>query len=622
MINRSSIIIQAYYFAMLKMNIYLCRSQKQLVVMNWKLALFWLLSAAFIFYYLLMMGVFSWVSQEETQLFIPRWWAIKDTLFEPGGFCAVVGQWIVQYYRQPMLAVILHTSMFIGCGLMVSRLLRGSLANISNSLLALIPFLYLASMSVRSEYLVDGTVGIVLMIMLLSFAAMIRNIWHIAGFGIISTLLLCWLSGYLSLFYAMLYILFALLNNNSSRQRWAASACLIPALFIFLYGDLLAIPVPLWDGWKSEAFIEVQRLPHYYIYRVWTIFTILLAAVAILSHLALEFVNGRKWAGRSFSLFSMLLLLLSGCVCLPNSSHLQRIMFDELAFMYREKQWNVILNKYRGKQVTNYLALNYINMSLAQQGELANQMFMFDQRGVKGLCSDWDHTFYTDRLLSDIHFLAGSLSLSESFAMDGFTQAKRKGSATMMQRMVQLSLLRGEMELARKYLGLLADMPYYEDWAREYHKYLDNPELIEMEPELMVKGGVKVDNDRLLASLPFDSLWGDSVDVRNNVAWEYRGCYYLLDKRLDDFAKFIKESPLDNGEPLPRYFQEALVMSKIDSDLITPLVVNQDIEERYSVFKQMLMRLKSQVDISTIYSQFGDTYWFYFYFKNIKEDKR
>mgnify|MGYP007102610040 CR=1 FL=1 len=58
--------------------------------------------------------------------------------------------------------------------------------------------------------------------------------------------------------------------------------------------------------------------------------------------------------------------------------------------------------------------------------------------------------------MSDVHFLVGDVSLSESFAMDGFTQAKRKGSARMMQRFVQVCLIRGEVALAKKYLDLLA----------------------------------------------------------------------------------------------------------------------------------------------------------------------
>lgn len=67
--------------------------------MNWKQTLFWSFSAAAIFYYFLLFGVFVFVGQEEMQLFIPEWWYIREFLFQPGGFCAVAGQWIIQYYR-------------------------------------------------------------------------------------------------------------------------------------------------------------------------------------------------------------------------------------------------------------------------------------------------------------------------------------------------------------------------------------------------------------------------------------------------------------------------------------------------------------------------------------------
>ena len=89
--------------------------------MNWKQTLFWSFSTAAIFYYFLLFGVFVFVGQEEMQLFIPEWWYIREFLFQPGGFCAVAGQWIIQYYRQPMSAVVLHTVLLVGCGFMVYR---------------------------------------------------------------------------------------------------------------------------------------------------------------------------------------------------------------------------------------------------------------------------------------------------------------------------------------------------------------------------------------------------------------------------------------------------------------------------------------------------------------------
>ena len=53
--------------------------------MNWKQTLFWSFSAAAIFYYFLLFGVFVFVGQEEMQLFIPEWWYIREFLFQPGG---------------------------------------------------------------------------------------------------------------------------------------------------------------------------------------------------------------------------------------------------------------------------------------------------------------------------------------------------------------------------------------------------------------------------------------------------------------------------------------------------------------------------------------------------------
>lgn len=60
---------------------------------------------------------------------------------------------------------------------------------------------------------------------------------------------------HLSVCYAFLYTLLALLRYKTSRQRLAASACLIPALFIYLFSGWLGIPVPLSDGWMPEAYL-------------------------------------------------------------------------------------------------------------------------------------------------------------------------------------------------------------------------------------------------------------------------------------------------------------------------------------------------------------------------------
>ena len=57
----------------------------------------------------------------------------------------------------------------------------------------------------------------------------------------------------------------------------------------------------------------------------------------------------------------------------------------------------------------------------------------------------------------------------------------------MLQRFVQVCLIRGEVALAKKYLDLLAAMPFYKDWACRYATYLVHPELMDKDPELSDK---------------------------------------------------------------------------------------------------------------------------------------
>ena len=403
----------------------------------------------------------------------------------------------------------------------------------------------------------------------------------------------------------------------------AASACLIPALFIYLFSGWLGIPVPLSDGWMPEAYLEIQRLPHYYMYRVWTFFTLSIVGVALFARFVPVIGEKSKWMDRVALVVCLITALVSIRFCLPEPWHAQRMMLDELSFLARERQWDAIIDKYRGKQIYNYVSLNYLNMSLAHKGELADRMFTFDQKGTKSLCADWNQTFYMDRLLSDVHFLVGDVSLSESFAMDGFTQAKRKGSARMMQRFVQVCLIRGEVALAKKYLDLLAAMPFYKDWACRYAIYLVHPELMDKDSELSDKYMPVEKRDRLSLSVPVDSLWSGYNLPDHRIGWEYRGCYYLLGKKLDAFGRFLEETPFMKGEPIPRHFQEAgLLLADKDSISLSSYSIQPEIVDRYREFKQVLGRSANQVDVSSMYRQFGDTYWYYYYFKIFKGEEQ
>ena len=83
------------------------------------------------------------------------------SFFSREDFALSPGNRIIQYYRQPMSAVVFHTVLLVGCGFMVYRILRCFSDKTYLLFLSLLPVLYLVKMSIHGEYLVgrDGWRG-------------------------------------------------------------------------------------------------------------------------------------------------------------------------------------------------------------------------------------------------------------------------------------------------------------------------------------------------------------------------------------------------------------------------------------------------------------------------------
>lgn len=589
--------------------------------MNWKQTLFWVIIAALIYYFFLALGVFLFQQQEESQLFVPAWWNIREQLCKPGGFCAVAGQFVIQYYRMPLLAITIQMLLLVGCGLSLYRLLQHIKPSGYHLLLAFFPLLLLLKMSIRSNYLIDGTIGLLLMHLAFLPLTRINRQKTIALYGIVSTVLLFIFTGLLSVCYAVIYTLLTAFLYPTFKQKLQGLWSLIPAALFLLCYQSFHIPVSLLEGFKPEEYLEIQLLPHYFLYYVWLQYSLLIIGVIAISGLFATFPTQHKGVKIFLSGCCLIVTLLFGKYCMPDQLDIQNRMTDELSYLAREKQWDTIINRYKGRPIQDYISLNYLNMSLAQKGELAENMFAFDQKGAKSLVAPWNQSLYMDKLLCDVHFMIGDLALAESYAMDGFTQSKRKGSARMMQRLVQISLLRGEKQLARKYLSLLQEMPFYNDWAQRYTVYLQHPEKMQEEPELCHKGIPRQKQDLLLSLMTTDSLWA-SYQVSNRIGWEYKGCYYLLDKQLEKFRQYITTTNYPQNQSWPRHFQEAwLILEDADSTLTGQIPVQPNIRKAYQQLKQNMNSRSQNQDIQSIYREFGQTYWFYYYFKQFKKQK-
>ena len=121
-----------------------------------------------LFAYLYTFNTFLYGQQEEVQAFVPSWTYIRELLREPGGFLAVAGQWVTQYYRISLFPFLFNALLLAGIGCLTYRLLQQVADRGYHLLLALLPVLFLLKAHLRLDYVADGSIGLFLLLFALT----------------------------------------------------------------------------------------------------------------------------------------------------------------------------------------------------------------------------------------------------------------------------------------------------------------------------------------------------------------------------------------------------------------------------------------------------------------------
>lgn len=586
--------------------------------MKGRMLVFWLFVFAGLWLFFWSFGTSTFQRQEEVQLFIPEWVVIRDMLSVPGGFCAVIGQALVQYYTSSLFVLWVNSVFLCVTGFLCYLLLQEIAPRGYNLLLALFPVLVLVKAHTNPFYVLDGTVGLFLLLLFSYVFIRIQKPKVQLFYGVASVFFIYGLAGQLAALYGLVVVFTNLLCR---RKKWYGSlvVCLIGSLMTYI-GIRLAIGIPLTDGIYSERYQESQLQPDSYIYYIWIRFVVLLFILFTTAFSMKVLHWGKRLVRVVVTGCWFVFLFCFSAFCLPGSYEVRNNRMNELSVLEQRNDWDTIIREQSEKGATSYVSLNYLNMALAQKGVLSDRLFHYDQKGPQSLLTSWDRTYYMSCLLSDIHYMIGDISLSEGYAMEGLTLAKRGGSPRMLQRLVKISLVRRDFALANKYLGILARLPHYRRWAEKYAGYVRHPERIGQDEELAVKTIPVSQPDNLLCLVDIDSLWAGHLSEPgvNRIAWEYLGCSYLLAKDMEKFKAFLlRAGTLSQGQYLPVHFQEAALVSATgDLSVLDKVSVQPEIVRRYQQFqKDMLTARNSSDGLSWLYRQYGDTFWFYYYCK-------
>ena len=584
-----------------------------------KVVLYWSLIFAGLFAYLHTFNTFLYGQQEEVQAFVPSWSYIRALLREPGGLLAVAGQWATQYFSLPFFPFLFHALLLTGIGCCTYRLLQQVADRGYHLLLALLPALCLLKAQLRLDFVADGTIGLFLLLLALTLGQLCTTDRQRLLYGLGSVLMIYLLTGQWALLYGLLWLGMSGARRVAPKAKMMAALPLVVGIGLTYYVINRALALPLTEGIYSLRYQESQLQPDSLLHFVAIRFTFGWLALLLFAFLLSRMSFSRKPVRWGVWLLSGVAVAAALRFAWPGELERQARWVDRLATLSCEERWAEVTDLFVGKPVIGAMSLTQLNVALAHQGRLGDELFLYTQQGPQSLLAGWDRTYAMSVVLSDVHYAIGDFSTSESYAMEGLTLARRGGSPRMLQRLAKISLIRRDFPLADKYLARLWAMPMYRAWAERYQAYVVHPERIASDPELAGKRIPTVEADSLLGQYSLERLWlsHEAASADDRLAWTYLGCSYLLARELDAFGDFLYQTAPEAtaAVTLPHAFQEAALLWMAQGHALPAgWQVQPAVAERFDQFRQAVQSARHDTNgIARLYRDYGHTFWFYFY---------
>ncbi|MBR4919933.1 MAG: hypothetical protein IKZ62_01240 [Prevotella sp.] len=199
-----------------------------------------------------------------------------------------------------------------------------------------------------------------------------------------------------------------------------------------------------------------------------------------------------------------------------------------------------------------------------------------------------------------------------------------------LQYLTRSALLSKEKQVTKKYLNLLKQTLYYDQWATEFEQMLNNSQLVKQSAEtgpilhmLHPHNQLGIDDgDTESYMMRYLSI----LDSDDPYLQEQALLAALYVKKPNRFWKhFIKYIRIHSQEPIPQVFQEAafLYANLEPHGDINKLPLKKEVKKNYRAFIKELQRYNNQ-DIQQVQQilnlQYGNTYFYDYYLRNNKND--
>ena len=541
---------------------------------------------------------------------------------QPGGLLALLGAFLTQFCHFPLVGALLLTALLCLLALVVAKTfgLEGR-----KEWLAYIPSLFLVLFVTRLDYslYLQKAYGLVFsqaLGFLAATALLLLYKKRIEGskaawlFTAAVVVLGYPLIGSYALVAAVLIVLEAF---RSGKARWTnlAAVLILGAAVPMLCSQLQCIYPRI-----NRHFVYFAGFPCMDFVSTFICQVPLILTFAALVALTFAGVIGKKVPVPAFIACALVMVGLTNW-----DSHFDALLKMERATSVRN--WDKVLKVAAKNQKPTRALVLYRNIALYQKGELTENMFTYPDGGVplkspakipvSMVCS------------VPIEYWCGMVNSCERSCMEFSTSYSKNVNYFKYQAMS--ALIKGDLELAAKYIDVVRGNWFEGKWVRRYQGFLDNPQAMDSDMEyamlrpLLDFPGPPADVTTSLEAAMINHY--GSLDYVNEYAYEWQMALILMQKNEPYFLKLFFDR-YDNYQltSVTKGIAEAgALIGGVSGDEGLLAEIAQALASKQSVLRQFgpfanAMNLARNLDdpktVESFRSRYGSTYWFYYFFVN------
>ncbi len=567
--------------------------------------------AVFVYFYWI--GDYLLFFQEQQSLFIFSGDYFYEFLTKPGGLLELAGKFLAQFYASKILGSLILAIILTLPGLILlninKRLMTGKPASF---ILLLITICLLLLMQAYYYHMMEYNLGFLLVFLyfLLTINSERRSYRYTM---LILFPLFYFLTGAYAWIFLGMYVMYSLFYIKG-KQKYLYPAILLSVaagsfiifkeiLFLQSVGQLILYPLPF-----------INDPTHKFIFRLFVPIVILYLAAG---KIAVSVKN--KWINtRFFTIILSGIVLVVTILLMVKNYNPETARVIKLEKFIFEKKWNEAIEFHEGFPSRNRIGQYFYNIALSETEQLCDRLFKGRQDfGAGSLILPWSNEhlgwgayfFYSVGLINEAHRWA-----YEEMVVYGYRPQNVK-------LLVQTDLMNGNYRMAEKYINILKRTIWYNTWAAEYEKLLDDPERIKAHPEL----------GEMIKILPGNNFFIQLESPQNNLtmllqtnpdnrkAFEYEMAWHLLTKNVEAIVNNIKKMRTMGYKRIPRHIEEA-ALTYFDSKGALPdlggLTISNETRLRFEQYVERYIGLRQIQALSKeqMQKEFGDTFWFYLHF--------